>query len=113
MKQQKEIRNKQIHFLINESEEELIKKKMEEAGISSMAAYMRKMAIDGYTIRLDLSDMREAVRLLRINSNNLNQYAKRANETGSIYATDIKELQQSQEEIWQMMKRILGRLVEI
>lgn len=111
--EKKETRNRQIHFLVNESEEELIKKKMQEAGINSMAAYMRKMAIDGYTIKLDLTDMREAVRLLRINSNNLNQYARRANETGSIYVADIKELQKSQEEIWQTMKGILGRLVEI
>ena len=81
-KEDMELRKKQIHFMINEDEENRIHQRMEEAGIKSMASYMRKMAIDGYTIKLDLSDMREAVRLLRINSNNLNQYAKKANETG-------------------------------
>ena len=111
--EKKETRNKQIHFLVNSAEAELIKKKMEEAGFTSVGAYMRKMAIDGYTIRLDLADMREAIRLLRINSNNLNQYAKRANETGSVYVADIKQLKQEQEELWNVLKKILDRLVEI
>lgn len=111
--EKKETRNKQIHFLVNATEAELIKKKMDDAGFTSIGAYMRKMAIDGYIIRLDLTDMREAIRLLRINSNNLNQYAKRANETGSIYVADIKQLQKEQEELWEMLKKILGRLIEI
>lgn len=54
-------------------------------GITHPSAYLRKMAMDGYIINLDLSDLKELVRLSRINSNNLNQYAKKANETGSIY----------------------------
>ena len=71
------------------------------------------MAIDGYMIRMDLSDVKEVVRLLRINSNNLNQYAKKANETGSIYLDDVKELQIQQAELWKKLKEILGRLAEI
>ena len=67
---------------------------MEEASISRLSVYLRKMAIEGYIIQLDLSDMREAVRLLRINSNNLNQYVKKANETGSVYAEDIKDVKE-------------------
>ena len=99
--------------MVNDIELELIKKRMEEAGIKSLGAYMRKMAIDGYTLRLDLSDMREAVRLLRIDSNNLNQYAKKANETGSIYAQDIEDLKKRQDELWKLMKEILNRLASI
>ena len=108
-----EPRKKQILFLVNESEDKLIREKMEKSGIKSLGAYMRKMAIEGYTIRLDLSDMREVVRLLRINSNNLNQYAKKANETGSVYAEDIKDLKKQQDEIWHMMKNILKHLSSI
>ena len=64
-------------------------------------------------IRMDLSDVKEVVRLLRINSNNLNQYAKKANETGSIYLDDVKELQTQQAELWKKLKEILRRLAEI
>ena len=102
-------------FLVRfkEGERDIVRRKMEEAGIRNMAAYIRKMAIDGYVIRLDLSDVKEVLRLLRINSNNLNQYAKRANETGSIYLEDIKELQRQQEKLWELMKAILLRLSTI
>ena len=102
-------------FLVRfkEGERDIVRRKMEEAGIRNMAAYIRKMAIDGYVIRLDLNDVKEVARLLRINSNNLNQYAKRANETGSIYLEDIKELQHQQERLIELMKGILQRLATI
>ncbi len=103
-------RNHNVHFVVNEIEEELIKRRMEEAGIKNIGVFMRKMAIDGYTINLDLSDMKEAIRLLRISSNNLNQYAKKANETGKIYAEDIKDIKARQDELWKILKEILSRL---
>ena len=106
-------RTKQILFLVNEEEEEIIRCKMKEAGMNRLSVYLRKMAIEGYIIRLDLSDLREAVRLLRINSNNLNQYVKKANETGKVYAEDIQDVKQSQEKLWRLLKDILARLSAI
>lgn len=90
-----------------------IREKMDEAGVTNMSAFIRKMAIDGYVIKLDLTDIKEVSRLLRINSNNINQYAKRANETGNIYLEDIKEIQKQQEKLWEIMKEILQRLATI
>ena len=87
---------------------DIVRRKMKEAGINNMAAYIRKMAIDGYVVRLDLSDVKEVSRLLRINTNNINQYAKRANETGSIYAEDIKLLQEMMDTIWHLQRDILS-----
>ena len=94
-------------------EVERIHEKMDELGIRSMGAYLRKMALDGYCIRLDLQDVKALVSLLRICSNNLNQYAKRANETGSIYHADIEDLQKRLEEIWTDMKEVLVHLSSI
>ncbi len=102
-----------IRVWIKPEDRELIKKKMEDSGIKNMSAYIRKMAIDGYVVRLDLSDVKEVSRLLRINANNINQYAKRANETGSIYLEDIKDIKRGQEELWILMKEILQRLSTI
>ena len=107
------VRNRDVHFLASEEEVERIRQKMEEKGICSMGAYLRKMALDGYCVRLDLEDVGELVRLLRICSNNLNQYAKKANETGSIYKADIEDLQERLDELWKMGKGILGRLAGI
>ena len=66
-----------IYIKLKPSERELIKSRMKEAGIINMSAYIRKMAIDGYVIRLDLSELNEVTRLFRITSNNINQYARK------------------------------------
>ena len=106
-------RNQEIHVLFLPDEMERMKQKMAEVGIIHRSAYVRKMALDGYCVNLDLTDMKEMVSLLRRCSNNLNQYAKRANETGSIYAEDIQDLQARQNEIWEIAKEILARLATI
>lgn len=106
-------RDQDVHFLASKEEVERIRQKMAEIGIRSMGAYLRKMALDGYCVNLDLQDVKTLVSLLRICSNNLNQYTKRANETGSIYAADIQDLQERLEEIWIGMKEVLVRLSSI
>jgi predicted DNA binding CopG/RHH family protein len=106
-------RTKRLEIRLTPKEMEQIESRMKEIGIRNRSAYLRKMALDGYMIQMDLSDVGEAVRLLRINSNNLNQYTKKANETGSIYQDDIRELQEQQEKLWDIMKGILGRLSTI
>ena len=106
-------RDQDVHFLASKEEVERIHEKMDELGIRSMGAYLRKMALDGYCINLDLQDVKELVSLLRRCSNNLNQYAKRANETGNIYESDIRDLQERLEEIWTDMKEVLVCLSSI
>ena len=71
-------RNQEIHVLFLPDEMERMKQKMAEVGIINRSAYVRKMALDGYCVNLDLTDMKEMVSLLRRCSNNLNQYAKRS-----------------------------------
>ena len=105
-----EYRNKQLNFRVTEAEYQAIKRRMEIAGVTHPSAFLRKMAMDGYLIKLDLSDLKEIARLTRINSNNLNQYAMRANENGNIYASDIKDLLDGQEEITELLRNMLERL---
>ena len=103
-------RSREIHFLASSEELERIRQKMEEVGIRSMGAYLRKMALDGYCIRLELGDLQKLLSLLRICSNNLNQYAKKAHDTGSIYEADIQDLQERMDGIWQEMRELLQGL---
>ena len=103
-------RNVQFHFFATEEEAAAIRQKKAEAGIRNESAYLRKMAIDGYMIRMDLSDVKEVVRLLRINSNNLNQYAKKANESGKVYDNDINDLQTKLDGIWDETKNLMAKL---
>ena len=106
-------RSKYIHIRVTPEELERIKERMEEAGITSMTAYLLRMALHGFVIVMDLSDLKEILRLLQISGNNLNQYAKRATETGSIYREDIEELKNNQKEILQEMRKILDKLTAI
>lgn len=96
-----------IEIRIDAEEKEKIKERMKEAGIRNMSAYIRKMALNGYILKLDMSSFDEVVRLMSINANNLNQYAKQANTNGSIYYGDIKNLQRQHQEIWQLLREIL------
>ncbi|MCR0417547.1 MobC family plasmid mobilization relaxosome protein [[Clostridium] innocuum] len=108
-----EKRDQNMIIRLSSSELERIRLKMSEVEVVSLSSYIRKMALDGYCVKLDLQDVKEMVSLLRRCSNNLNQYAKRANETGSIYAEDIKDLQNRFEEIWNVAKEIMARLSTI
>ena len=105
--------NEKLKFRISAEEVERIKVKMEDAGILNMSAYIRKMALDGICIRVDLGDVRQLVILLRRCSNNLEQYARKANETGSVYAVEIANLQNRLDEIWELTRQALARLAAI
>lgn len=102
-----------ILIRITPEQRKLIEKKMKLTGIINMSAYIRKMAIDGYVFIIDFSLLREALRLTSINSNNLNQYVKKANETGSIYLEDINEIKSQQEEIRKILINIYEALLKI
>lgn len=104
------MRDKEIHFVVSQEELDRIRLKMSEMEIQSLSAYLRKMALDGYCVKLDLEDVKEMITLLRRCSNNLNQYAKRANAINSVYLTDIEDLQNRLDEIWNVSKEILQRL---
>ncbi len=108
-----EHRTEQFHFYATPEEAKLIRDREQKTGILNESAYLRKMALNGYLIQMDLSDVKEAVRLLGITSANMNQYAKKANETGSIYKEDIEDIKLRQDELWQVMKDILQRLSTI
>ena len=103
-------RNNQIIFWVSEEERKQIQAKMEQVGTENLSAYLRKIAIDGYILKLDLPELREMISLLRRSSNNLNQIARRLNETGRFYAADMEDILQRQEQLWQAANTILTRL---
>jgi hypothetical protein len=102
-----------LRFRVTTEERSMIEAKMAQLGTSNMAAYLRKIAIDGYVVKLDLPELKEMVSLLRRSSNNLNQIAKRVNETSRIYDADIDCLKENQERIWTAANEILTRLASI
>ena len=106
-------RDIQLKVRVTPEERAMIEAKMAQLGTTNMAAFMRKMAIDGYVVKLDLPELRELVSLLRYSSNNLNQLTRRVHETGRVYVADMEDILQNQERIWQAASGILSRLVAI
>ena len=86
---------------------------MKAANIRNMSAYIRKMVLDGYIVHLDLSDVRKMVQLLSNSTSNLNQIAKRVNSDGSIFASDIKDIQDNYDRLWEQAREILIALTKI
>lgn len=83
---------------------------MREAGTTNMGAYLRKMALDGYILRLDLPELKVMLSQLRYMGNNVNQIAKRANEVGVIDEMDIRGVSKRQERMLEQMARLLEKL---
>ena len=102
-----------LHVMVSEEEQALIRERMAEAGVRNMGAYMRKMALNGYVLHVDLSPVRELVSLQRRCSNHLNQVAIQANTYGGIYPNDIKTLQKDYADLWGPLSDLLKKLSEI
>lgn len=102
-----------IMFWVTEQERELIQSRMAQVGTTNMSAYLRKIAIDGYILKLDMPEIKEMISLLRRSSNNINQIAKRVNGTGRMYDTDVKEILDNQECLWSAANDILSKLATL
>ena len=102
-----------LHLMVTPEEQVLIRERMTEAGISNMGAYMRKMALNGYVLHIDLSDIRELVSLQRRCANNLNQVAIHVNTYGGIYPDEIKALQRDYADLWGPLSDLLKKLTAV
>ena len=103
----------QMTFNVNDVEKELIDKKMKQVGTDNRGFYLRKMAIDGYVIRLEVQGIQEVLSLMQRFGNNVNQIAKRANATGHVYDTDIQDIKEMQTKIWEALSEILRSLASL
>ena len=102
-----------VHVRFSPMEIGQVKRKMEQMGIYNMSAFIRKMSLDGYCVNLDLSSVKEMVRLLGYCSNNLNQYARVANSSGLVDKEDIDGLRSDLEKVYALVKELLVRLSQI
>ena len=102
-----------IMFWVSENERAQIEEKMAQLGTNNMSAYLRKIAIDGYVVNLDLPELRELTTLLRRSSNNLNQLTRRVHETARIYDADIESLRAEYDRLLDAADVLLSRLAAL
>lgn len=93
-----------IEFCVTEQERQLIQNKMAQLGTKNMGAYLRKMAIDGYIIKVDYTQQKKLAAAVSRVASNINQICRLINSTGSLYAEDVAELKERQAEIWSLLK---------
>ena len=93
-----------IEFCVSENEHRLIKAKMEQLGTNNMGAYLRKMAIDGYIIKVDYTQQKKLAAAVSRAATNINHVCRRINSTGHFYEDDVAALKERQSEIWQLLK---------
>lgn len=113
MSSPKRKRDIQLNFRVSPEEQTLIEQKMSQFGTKNREAYLRKMALDGYVVHLELPELKELVSLMRRSSNNINQLTRRARETGRIYNSDLRDISRRQEKIWGGVKEILTQLSKL
>ena len=106
-------REVQLNFRVSPEELALIEQKMAQLGTKNREAYLRKMTLDGYVVRLELPELKELVSLMRYSSNNLNQLARRAHETGRIYDADLEDISRRQEALWDGVHQVLTQLAKL
>ena len=106
-------REVQLNFRVSPEELALIEQKMAQLGTKNREAYLRKMALDGYVVRLELPELKELVSLMRYSSNNLNQLTRRVHETGRIYDADLEDISRRQEALWDGVHQVLTQLAKL
>ena len=110
MSEENRVRKVQLNFRVTEREKQLIEDRMQEIGTTNREAYLRKIAIDGMLVKLEVPELKEIVSLMRRTSNNINQIARRLNEIGRIYEVDITDIQNQQEQLWDMLNSLITKL---
>ena len=106
----KRSRDKMITFWVTEDELATINANMEKLGTSNLSAYLRKMAITGLIVQLDIPELKQIVSLMRRTSANINQMAKHINQGDTVAVQQVDGLHEQQEEIWAGIRGVLQQL---
>lgn len=107
------VRSVPLNIWVKPEELEAIQERMASLGVQNMSAFVRKMALNGYVLNVDLTPVRELVSLLRRCSNNLNQVAIHANTYGGLYPNEIRDLQRDYNALWERMNDVLTQLAAV
>ena len=106
-------RSKQLKIWISQEEQDLIRQKMAEFGTDNMGAFVRKMVIDGYILKLDLPELREVSRHIGYLDNNINQMARKVNAGKTVYKEDVDEIQAQFNTICKLQRKIIRQLSKL
>jgi len=110
---QREGRSVGLFTKVSPEEKAVIDQKMALLGTSNLRAYLRKMAVDGYVVQVDMSGVAETVKLLRSISNNVNQIARFCHSTRNLYEPDVEDLKQGCAEAWRQISELTRKFEKL
>ena len=110
-----EVRKRDIslRFRVSSTEHDLLKERMAKAGTNNLEAFLRKMALDGMIVRLDVPEIKEMISLLRYSGNNINQLTKQLHAGGRVYDTDLDDISKNQEKLIELANTIIQKLASL
>ena len=103
----------QVKFRVDENEYDIIHARAALVGTTNIAAYLRKMALDGVIVRLDVPEIKEMISLLRYSGNNINQLTKQLHAGGRVYDTDLNDIKKNQETLIELANTIIQKLASL
>ena len=104
---QNRTRNIQIKFYVTPEERDLILKRMSLVKINHIGAYLRKQAINGYCINVDMTMFKNLAAEVNKIGVNINQTAKKINADKTICNDDILQMKKMMEEVWRLLRQSL------
>lgn len=110
MKEPNRLRKVQLNFRVTERERALIEERMAELGTTNREAYLRKIAMDGMIVKVEVPELKEILSLMRYAGNNINQIAHRLNAGGQLYPGELTKVQTQQERLWTELDKLLAKL---
>ncbi|MCD7845212.1 MAG: MobC family plasmid mobilization relaxosome protein [Oscillospiraceae bacterium] len=102
-----------IYFKVSDKEQQLIEQRMEDAGVSNVSAFIRKMCLNGLIVRLDVPQMPDCSKYLKSASNNLNQIARRFNSGGEYCPQELLDVRESLDNCTELFGQVLKSLAKI
>lgn len=103
-------RTRSVQVRLTEEEFDYLNHKYDMSGLKSKSEFMRMLFFEGLIVKFTDDDMQFLMRQISGMTSNINQIATRVNSTNKIYAEDMEEIKQKQEEIWQQLKYLESQL---
>lgn len=106
---EKRARNNVLYLRLSDDEMRILNAKAKLAGMRNRSAFLRQLIIEGLVYDVDYTHLREYNAQLGKIGGNINQIAKRINETRSIYQADISAVKKEMGQLWRLQKSMVSK----
>lgn len=106
-------RKKLLKLYVDDEEWNMIQHKMGQIPTNNFSEYARKMLIDGYIIKRDFSEIKALTKEFAQIGHNINQIARRMNETRNVYEEDVKNIYSCFRSLRNALSKKIEKLIDL